>query len=79
VAEDPEETRREACIGPGAHTHYWDDTAPDVAAFLDDLIAEAVQGGQVVPPGRMPPRNWEPVALPVTAAPAADPRNKPER
>jgi hypothetical protein len=70
VAEDPDETRREACIGPGAHTHYWDDTAPDVAAFLDDLIAEAVQGGRVVAPGRTPPRNWAPIALPAATAPA---------
>jgi hypothetical protein len=30
--------RTEACIGAGAHTHYWDDTAPDVAEFLNQLI-----------------------------------------
>jgi hypothetical protein len=30
--------RVEACIGAGAHTHYWDDTAPDVARALDQLI-----------------------------------------
>jgi len=30
--------RSEACIGAGAHTHYWDDTAPDVAELLDQLI-----------------------------------------
>lgn len=29
----------EMCIGLGAHTHYWDRTAPDVAAKLDQLIA----------------------------------------
>jgi hypothetical protein len=28
----------EMCIGLGAHTHYWDRTAPDVAARLDQLI-----------------------------------------
>ena len=28
----------EMCIGAGAHTHYWDDTAPDVAELLDSLI-----------------------------------------
>ena len=30
--------RTEMCIGAGAHTHYWDDTAPDVAELLDSLI-----------------------------------------
>ncbi len=28
----------ESCIGLGAHTHYWDRTAPDVATQLDELI-----------------------------------------
>jgi len=32
-------TRIDACIGPGAHTHYWDGTAPDVGVQLDKLIA----------------------------------------
>jgi len=31
--------RVDACIGLGAHTHYWDRTAPDVSAQLDKLIA----------------------------------------
>jgi hypothetical protein len=31
-------TRVEMCIGAGAHVHYWDDTAPDVAEVLDSLI-----------------------------------------
>ena len=30
----------EMCIGLGAHTHYWDRTAPDVAALLDQLITQ---------------------------------------
>jgi hypothetical protein len=30
--------RREFCLGAGAHTHYWDSTAPEVAAAIDDLI-----------------------------------------
>jgi hypothetical protein len=30
--------RTEMCIGAGAHTHYWDDTAPDVAVALNKLI-----------------------------------------
>jgi len=41
LAEAP--LRVEACIGAGAHTHYWDDTAPDVARVLDCLIALSVQ------------------------------------
>jgi hypothetical protein len=28
----------ECCVGLGAHTHYWDRTAPDIAAELDELI-----------------------------------------
>lgn len=31
-------TRKEFCIGAGAHTHYWDDTAPDIADELNKLI-----------------------------------------
>jgi hypothetical protein len=32
---------REFCIGAGAHTHYWDETAPAIARQLDELIAQA--------------------------------------
>jgi pimeloyl-ACP methyl ester carboxylesterase len=32
------DTCSEMCIGAGAHTHYWDDTAPDVAEILNSLI-----------------------------------------
>ena len=32
--------RREFCIGAGAHTHYWDDSAPSIANELDRLVAE---------------------------------------
>jgi len=38
VTGDPV-TRREFCIGAGAHTHYWDRTAPQIAVQLDRLIA----------------------------------------
>lgn len=38
IFKDPAKTRVEACIGLGAHTHYWDRTAPDVAIRLDLLI-----------------------------------------
>src|SRR5207244_2642359 len=34
--------RTEFCIGAGAHTHYWDRTAPTIAMELDRLIATAV-------------------------------------
>jgi hypothetical protein len=30
--------REEICIGAGAHQHYWDQSAPDIAENLDDLI-----------------------------------------
>ena len=30
--------RSEMCIGAGAHQHYWDQSAPDIAEKLDDLI-----------------------------------------
>jgi hypothetical protein len=31
----------EMCIGVGAHTHYWDSTAPDVALAIDRLVQRA--------------------------------------
>jgi hypothetical protein len=36
-------TRAEMCIGIGAHSHYWDRTAPDVATVLDALIKDPAQ------------------------------------
>jgi hypothetical protein len=30
--------REEMCIGAGAHQHYWDQSAPDIAEKLDELI-----------------------------------------
>ena len=38
-APDDDGKRRERCIGAGAHTHYWDDTAPEIAEELDRLVA----------------------------------------
>jgi hypothetical protein len=35
--------RAEFCIGEGAHTHYWDETAPEVRGILDQLIQEAAR------------------------------------
>ena len=34
----PLDNRREFCIGKGAHQHYWDGTAPQIALELDALI-----------------------------------------
>jgi hypothetical protein len=31
--------REEMCIGAGAHQHYWDQSAPDIAEKLDKLIS----------------------------------------
>jgi hypothetical protein len=41
VSEDPSRTRRELCIGRGAHTHYWDGTAKAVAVEIDALVRDA--------------------------------------
>jgi hypothetical protein len=35
--------KREFCIGAGAHTHYWDETAPEIAVELDRLVGLAAQ------------------------------------
>jgi hypothetical protein len=39
AAQDTSGSRWEACIGRGAHVHYWDRSAPDIAERLDCLIA----------------------------------------
>lgn len=36
---------KEMCLGGGAHLHYWDDTAPEVAEELDRLVRERDAGG----------------------------------
>jgi hypothetical protein len=41
--------KREFCIGAGAHTHYWDDSAPEIAIELDQLIGFAAAGGARMP------------------------------
>ena len=33
-------SRKEFCIGAGAHTRYWDETAIDIAQELDRLIKD---------------------------------------
>jgi hypothetical protein len=40
VSETLDRSRREFCLGGGAHTHYWDKTAPEVAQEIDRLIRE---------------------------------------
>lgn len=40
AVDDPADPRCvEMCIGAGAHQHYWDQSAPDIAEKLDFLIA----------------------------------------
>ena len=41
ISEDEHHTRREFCLGAGAHTRYWDGTSDEVAAEIDILIREA--------------------------------------
>jgi hypothetical protein len=38
VSADERGIRKEYCVGSGAHTRYWDGTAPAVALALDELI-----------------------------------------
>jgi hypothetical protein len=40
ISADQAKTRREFCLGAGAHTHYWDKHAPEVALEIDRLIRE---------------------------------------
>ncbi|MEP6821793.1 MAG: hypothetical protein ABI946_05520 [Chthoniobacterales bacterium] len=40
---DGRSRKREFCIGSGAHTHYWDETAPEIAVELDRLIGLAAR------------------------------------
>jgi hypothetical protein len=43
VSEDAHRSRRELCIGAGAHTHYWDSTAKAIAVELDLLLTDATK------------------------------------
>jgi hypothetical protein len=47
-ARDARGSRREFCIGAGAHMHYWDDTAAEIAVELDALIADAARAAAAV-------------------------------
>ena len=40
----------EACIGPGAHTHYWDESAEVVARVLDSVTTELILKGDSAQP-----------------------------
>ena len=42
--QDPVPAERDACIGPGAHTHYWDASADWVAVRLGSMIDEIIAG-----------------------------------
>jgi hypothetical protein len=41
ISSDKNGTRIEFCIGPGAHTHYWDHTGALIAQTLDRIINAA--------------------------------------
>lgn len=45
VSVDRSGRRIEYCIGPGAHTHYWDSTAEPIAEGLDRIIVGALLRG----------------------------------
>ena len=42
-SESPPTGFKEQCLGAGAHTHYWDNTFPEVAQSLDQMILELAQ------------------------------------
>jgi hypothetical protein len=46
VSEDAERSRRELCIGIGAHTHYWDASSKAIAIELDLLVGEATDAAR---------------------------------
>ena len=53
---------REICIGAGAHTHYWDETAPEIAFELDRLIQLAACDPKVAAEMPIPTK---PIAIPI--------------
>lgn len=66
VSEDATRSRRELCIGSGAHTHYWNATAPEVALEIDLLVETALANVGVLPfevPGDGVGGTADPVAL----------------
>jgi hypothetical protein len=44
------QVRQELCLPAGAHTHYFDKTAPEVGRLLDELIDRACQQAEANPP-----------------------------
>jgi hypothetical protein len=42
ITRDKRNMRQEFCIGPGAHVHYLDETAPEIAAAIDALLNQAI-------------------------------------
>ena len=49
--KDDADHRREHCIGRGAHTHYWDETAAGIAADLHGLLGDAARDARRRMPG----------------------------
>ena len=47
LSQDPDLKRREFWLRAGAHTHYWDATAPEVAQEIDRLIKEVSHSEQL--------------------------------
>ena len=43
ASEDAHRSRRELCIGAGAHAHYWHSTAKSIAVELDLLLTDATK------------------------------------
>ena len=62
--------KREFCIGSGAHTHYWDETAPEIAVELDRLVglAASLAAPRPAPPPPVPPKTPPPAPVPPKAS-----------
>jgi hypothetical protein len=51
ITRDKKGLRQEFCIRPGAHTHYLDETAPEISAAIDHLIKQATSNLKRAPKG----------------------------
>jgi hypothetical protein len=45
--QQKDEDATELCVGPGAHTHYWDETADEIAVRLDRILAAPLGAGSL--------------------------------
>jgi hypothetical protein len=52
----PGQSQREFCVGPIAHTHYFDKYAPAIGMMLIDIIGAIQPGLSLLPPGRISSR-----------------------